>query len=257
MLLYDAWVNWSDGMLKAHGIPEYHEWKKEDDNVELLNAIPIVKVTSELFYHILDNFTKVPGPLLKEVYRKASRARSNTKETIDHAFVMTDGCGVAAVECEDFLPMRKSRLIPRQDRQILECMENEEAKSYGFVAPEKIATTDTLVGRILSIEPVHMIGLTRRERGMKEILMDSLYQLATSESREEVHYWYLELFWGMKDDPTVEDMTIEQMVHEMHDYLQDGWDEEHVTFGAKLAKYFDNYEDMWKKLEIDHLDTVG
>jgi hypothetical protein len=247
MYAYDVWVNWVDGMCKGFAVPEYHEWDKSDE-VELMVQLPILYVTTELFDDIENGFDPLPKAMLEEIYRKSARAVNNKEVRVDYAAVLTDGERYLAFDTDgEHVPNLKSRLMPRQERLVADQIEFTEPKDFGY-KPEKIEVDKTLVGKILSLEPVHMVGLTRRERQMKELLMDCLFQLSCSDNIEEVRYWFTDLFWGMKDDIVVETLTIEQMVYDMTDYLQDGWDEQHEEFGTKLAKYFDNYYGLWEDL---------
>jgi hypothetical protein len=248
MYVYDVWVNFVDGMCKGFSIPEFHEWGKKDE-VELMVQLPIVYTTAEVYENIENGFDPLPEEMLREIYRRSARAANNEEVRVDYAMALTDGERFLVVDTDgESVPNLKGRMIPRQERIILEMIEDEDPKDYGYT-PDHFETDETVAGKILNLEYVHMVGLTRRERQMKEILMDSLFQLLCSDNIEEVRYWFTDLFWGMKDDIVVESMTIQQMVADMHDYLQEGWDEQHEEFGTKIAKYFDNYKDMWEPLQ--------
>jgi Protein of unknown function (DUF3603) len=248
MYAYDVWVNWVDGMCKGYHVLEYHEWEKGDE-VELMVQMPVLYVTAELFDNIENGFDPLPKQMLSEIYNKSARVGKNKEEIrVDYAAVLTDGERFLAIDTDgEEVPNFKSRLMPRQERDLPAKLKGYEPKDYGY-EPEEFEVDETLAGKILTLEPIHMVGLTRRERQMKELLMDCLFQLSCSDNIEEVRYWFTDLFWGMKSDIVVESLTIEQMVYDMADYLQEGWDEQHEEFGTSLAKYFDNYVGLWEDL---------
>jgi len=255
MYAYDMWVNWVDGMCKGYNVPEYHEWDKSDE-VELMVQLPILHVTPELFEHIENGFDPLPKEMLTEIYRKSARASDGEEVRVDYAAVITDGERFLAFDTDgEDVPNYKSRLMPKQEREVDSRIQFTDPKDYGF-EPIEYAVDKTLAGKILNIQPVHMVGLTRREKRMKEILMDCLFQLSCSDNIEEVRYWFSDLFWGMKKDIVVESMTIEEMVYDMVDYLQEGWDEQHEEFGTSIAKYFDNYIGLWEDLQKVKMDKV-
>jgi hypothetical protein len=255
MYAYDMWVNWVDGMCKGYNVPEYHEWDKSDE-VELMVQLPILHVTAELFEHIENGFDPLPKEMLTEIYRRSARASDGEEVKVDYAAVITDGERFLAFDTDgENVPNYKSRLMPKQEREVDARIQFTDPKDYGF-EPIEYAADKTLAGKILNIQPVHMVGLTRREKRMKEILMDCLFQLSCSDNIEEVRYWFTDLFWGMKDDIVIESMTIEEMVYDMTDYLQEGWDEQHEEFGTSIAKYFDNYIGLWEDLQKVKMDKV-
>jgi len=244
MYLHDVWVNWADGMNKGYNIPEFHEWNNKKDEIELMDQIPLVYVTSELFDFIENDFDVLPDLLLAAIKEKAYRRKNHERENVTYAAIVTDGKGVMAIDTNDEkVPNFKSRLIPRQDQIVFQMIEGKNPSSYLFEG-SSVETGDlTAAGRIINIDNVHMYGLTRKEKEMKELLVENLFRLLCSENQKEVEYFFTELF--PKVNPA--GMTIEGMVESMSIFAKKGWSEEHETFGATLAKYFDSYDDAIEK----------
>ena len=86
------------------------------------------------------------------------------------------------------IPIRKSRLIPRQEQLAFEMLENHEPIHYAFTPGQ----TQMKEFHILSPQPGLMRGLTRKERQLKQLLFMALDQLYSSKNVAEVRYWYTE-----------------------------------------------------------------
>lgn len=254
LYVHDVWVNWFDGATKGHEVPEFEAWRKTD-NVELLDQSPLLYVTEELFDYVENGMGKIPEEMLKAIHERGYIRKNHERIKIDYMAVVTDGLRTLVFDTDGWdFPAKKSRLIPRQYQLVLEMIEGSEPTDFGatFVTEEE---EETVESRILNITDVHTLGLTRREREMKEILMDCLYQLSQSESIEEVRYWYTELFPGSMIDITTENWTIDQMVLDMHDHLSEGWDEQHEDIGLKLTRYF-LYDEEWAELQAARVTKV-
>jgi hypothetical protein len=248
MMLRDVWVNWVDGNSRAHEVPQFHEWNKEE-KVDLMDEIPLVVVEPELFTLLEDSCVEIPKELLQEVHRKAIRRNPETKRQnkVAYAFVVTDGARIVAIDTAGGKePTYKSRLVPRQEQLVLALVDGEEPTKYevGDVSLEE--KDESLMGQILSFDPEYFVGLTRVEREMKEILLDCLFNLSCSENFDEVYYWYVELF--PEEYSTELRIEMEPMIERMFIFIKAGWTERHVEFGTQLVKFHDIYQEEWKEL---------
>ena len=251
MYVYDVWVNLVDSIMPAYSTPEYHEWDKEKDDVQLMTQIPIVPVTTEFLTAVENGFDDLPVELLEMIKGKAYISSGGRQESMDYAGVISDGNqSLVVVQGTDLSPSLKSRLIPRQDTMVNNQVEG--LPQHNFKLDEEGEGDLSPAGKLIHIENVHMAGLTRRERQMKEITVDSLFKLFCSENEEEVKYWYTDWFTGADTDG----LTIEFMVSKMGESIKEGWGERHLTFGAAIAKYFDMYDGIWEVLEKGK-DKVG
>jgi len=255
LYLHDVWVNFIDGNTKGYDIPEFHEWRKTD-TVELLDQAPLIYVESEFYDFVLNGEFSLPKELLSAINGKAYKRKNGDRIKIPYAAVITDGVRVLVFDTAGAeYPVKKSKLIPRQYQLVLEMIEGTGVTK--LEVPEvKEYVWDSVAGLITDIEDIHMIGLTRREREMKQILMVSLGHLSYSENITEVRYWYTELFPGSVIDIITEDWSIDKMVLDMHDHLSEGWDEQHIDFGTKLTRYTKIRENDWKELHAARVTKV-
>lgn len=101
--------------------------------------------------------------------------KNHERIQLDYCFIVTDGLGILAVDTLGYqIPLRKSRIIPRQEQMIYEMMEDEAPADYSFIPSTKKEH------HILSPEPHLMLGLTRKERKLKQLLFMALDHIYTS-----------------------------------------------------------------------------
>ena len=99
----------------------------------------------------------------------------------EYCFVVTDGKGIIAIDTIGYnVPIRKSRLIPRQEQMVYEMVENVQAEKYEFQVEEMEKEH-----HILSPSPFVMNGLTRKERQLKQLLFMALDQLHTTKTQQK------------------------------------------------------------------------
>ena len=109
MYLHDVWVNWFEGEENGYSVCHFHEWKK-DDPIELLDQVPVLKVTNELYHYIENDLADLPESLLNDVYQKAYLRKNHERIQLDYCFIVTDGLGILAVDTLGYqIPMRKSQ----------------------------------------------------------------------------------------------------------------------------------------------------
>src|SRR5690606_24543950 len=164
MYLHDVWVNWFEGEENGYNICHFHEWRK-DDSIELLDQVPVLKVTPELYNYIENELSDLPEALLNDVYQKAYLRKNHERIQLDYCFIVTDGISILAVDTIGYqVPIRKSRIIPRQEQLVYDMIEKEPISHYSIntIRPKEY--------HILSPSPELMAGLTRKERQLKKLL---------------------------------------------------------------------------------------
>ncbi|PFO06206.1 hypothetical protein COJ85_07660 [Bacillus sp. AFS076308] len=247
LYLHDVWVNWFEGEENGYNVCHFHEWRK-DDGVELLDQVPLLKVEPLLFDYIENDLSELPQQLLDDIYQKAYLRKNHERIQMDYCFVVTDGTGILAVDTIGYnIPIRKSRLIPRQEQLVYEMISQHEAKTYHFYAQPK--TKDF---HILSPEPDLMRGLTRKERQLKQLLFMALDQLLTSNNQAEVRYWYTE--WCPEQYSTIQEMNFEEAWEQLFEETKYGWSKRHETFCENLIKGQPFFEKLW---EMEHGPKVN
>lgn len=237
LYLHDVWVNWFEGEENGYNVCPFHEWRKED-TIELLDQVPLLKISTPLFLYIENQLSVLPEALLEDVYQKAWIRKNGERIQLDYCFVATDGADIIAVDTIGYqIPMRKSRLIPRQEQLVYEMTRGEDAKE--FPIPQDEGKTY----HILSPEPKYMIGLTRKERNMKHILFMALDQLKASKNTAEIRYWCTE--WEPKNFRKIQKMSFEKAWNYLYDEVKHGWSERHEHLCEGLIKGQPFFERLW------------
>lgn len=247
LYLHDVWVNWFEGEENGYNVCHFHEWRK-DDGVELLDQVPLLKVESILFNYIENDLSELPQQLLDDIYQKAYLRKNHERVQLEYCFVVTDGVGILAVDTIGYnIPIRKSRLIPRQEQLVYEMIGTHEAQKYHFYQQSK--TKDF---HILSPEPNLMRGLTRKERQLKQLLFMALDQLLSSNNEAEIRYWFTE--WCPEQYSTIQELNFEEAWEQLFEEAKYGWSKKHETFCENLIKGQPFFEKLW---EMEHGPKVN
>ncbi|UOE56778.1 YjbA family protein [Cytobacillus oceanisediminis] len=247
LYLHDVWVNWFEGEENGYNVCHFHEWRK-DDGVELLDQVPLLKLDPVLFNYIENDLSELPQQLLDDIYQKAYLRKNHERIQLEYCFVVSDGTGILAVDTIGYnIPIRKSRLIPRQEQLAYEMLENHEAANYSF--NDQTALKEF---HILSPSPDLMAGLTRKERQLKQLLFMALDQLHSSKNDAEIRYWYTE--WSPERYSKIQSMNFEEAWYELYDESKYGWSGKHEKFCENLIKGQPFFEKLW---EMEHGPKVN
>ncbi|GGH88731.1 hypothetical protein JOD43_000740 [Pullulanibacillus pueri] len=238
-LIGDVWVNWFEGEENGYNVCEFHEWRKHDF-IELLDQVPLIKVDKVLFEYIENDLRDLPEQLLEDIKNKSYIRKNSQREVIEYCFIATDGERHIVVDTLGYkVPIRKSRLIPRQEKHVLEKAETMKITTYKLkknVEPKEY--------HILSPHPALMRGLTRKERQLKQILLMALDQLRSVGSLQEIRYWYTE--WFPKQYHESRTMTFETAWNRLYDEIKWGWSEKHLDFCERMIKGQPYFEKVWE-----------
>ncbi|KGX92686.1 hypothetical protein N781_15335 [Pontibacillus halophilus JSM 076056 = DSM 19796] len=239
LYLHDVWVNWFEGEENGYNVCPFHEWRKED-GIELLDQVPLLYVNASLYHYIENDLQDLPQSLLDAVCKRAYLRKNQERISLDYAFIVTNGSSVLAVDTMGYtLPVRKSRLIPRQERLVYEMIEDSKPESYRFAngAEDKEY-------HILSPDPTMMIGLTRKERQLKQLLMMAIDQLQTTQNLPEVRYWLTE--WNPTRYASIQDYTFDEAWRELYEGVAQGWSKAHNDLCQNLVKGQPFFEKLWE-----------
>ncbi|HLS06593.1 MAG TPA: DUF3603 family protein [Bacillota bacterium] len=237
--LHDVWVNWFEGEENSYNICHYHEWRK-NDHIQLLEQIPLLYISFELYEYMTNDLQEIPYKLLESIYRRAYLRKRQTKEVIEFAAVITDGRDIMAFDTIGYeIPVRKSRLIPRQEKQVFRTIKRLQQQTFQFQLENYEKTY-----HLLSMEPKLIIGLTRRERNLKQVLMMALDQLRAVSHLEELRYWLTE--WDPKRYETIRSMDAQQVWQTLYDGIKVGWTKNHLDFGEKLVRSYPFLQEIWR-----------
>ncbi|MGD6817643.1 YjbA family protein [Metabacillus sp. 113a] len=249
LFLHDVWVNWFEGEENGYNVCHFHEWRK-DDSVELLDQVPLIKVNQLLFRYIENDLSEIPQSLLKDIHQKAYIRKNHERIQLDYCFVVTDGQGIIAVDTIGYsIPVRKSRLIPRQEQLVYEMVKDVEPGDYPFHGPLHGEEKEF---HILSLGPDHMRGLTRKERQLKQLLFMALDQLQTTQNTAEIKYWYTE--WNPREYEQIKHLAFHDVFEKLCSETMNGWSARHKALCENLVKGQPFFEKLW---ETEHESKVN
>ncbi|MET3683378.1 hypothetical protein ABID56_001473 [Alkalibacillus flavidus] len=237
--VHDIWVNWFEGEENGYNVCQFFEWRKQD-SIELLDQVPVVYVTRPLFDYIENDMADLPPMLLEAVYKRAYLKKKHKRLALDYCFIVTDGEHVLAVDTLGYqIPVRKSRVIPRQERLILDLISHKQAQDFAY-KPKK----QTGARHILSLHPKYMTGLTRKERQLKHLLMLMIDQLGQAKRLDELRYWLTE--WRPEEYDAIQGMTFDEGYACLLDEAKQGWSVKHDEICEKMAKGQPFFERLWE-----------
>jgi Protein of unknown function (DUF3603) len=221
LYLHDVWANWFESEENGYNVCEFHEWRKTD-TVELIDQVPLLKVNTRLFNYILDNLDEIPQEILDAVFQKGFYRKNHERVMCDYMFVITDGKDTLAVDTIGYIiPVRKSRLVPRQHELALE-MVNDGRKNDFTITKKEIKKEKEY--NILSLHPKNMYGLTRKEKQLKQLLMMGLDQVYKSENLDKMKYFYC-VFENVKFS-SLKDLSLDELFDLFYSKLENGWSKE-------------------------------
>ncbi|GAY75895.1 hypothetical protein NBRC111894_1449 [Sporolactobacillus inulinus] len=239
-IVSDIWVNWFEGEENSYNVCEFYEWRKHDF-IELLDQIPLIRVEKPLLNYIENNLQDLPQELLKDVRNRSVICKNNQREIIEYCFIATDGERCIVADTLGYtIPVRKSRLIPRQESLILQKAEKLETASY----PLPDAAIRKKEYHMLSLDPKWMIGLTRKERQLKQLLFMALDQLHASKNVEEMRYWYTE--WYPTRYLQSRTLRFEEAWQGLVEGMIPGWSAKHSDLCERMVKGQAYFEKLWE-----------
>jgi len=239
LYMHDVWVNWFEGEENAYNVCYFHEWRKED-KIELLDQVPLLYITKDLYNHIENDMQDLPKNLLDMIYKRGYVRKGQERTVLEYACIVTDGNDMIVFDTIGYtIPIRKSRLIPRQEQMVYEMIRNTKPKNIPYDKP--IYKKEY---HILSMSPKYVHGLTRRERQLKQLLMMSLDQLKTANNLEELRYWLTE--WDPKEYESIRCMIEVEVWNRLYNGVKIGWTDAHEDLCFKLIKGQPFLEKMWE-----------
>ncbi|WP_027953528.1 YjbA family protein [Halobacillus kuroshimensis] len=238
LYMHDLWVNWFEGEENGYNVCRFHEWRKED-GIELIDQIPLLFVNDELFHFIENDLQDLPPALLQDIHGKTYMKKNQERQTVEYAAVVTNGKDVVVFDTIGYtLPVKKSRLIPRQERLVFEMVQGKTPESYYM---DKNILKEH---HILSLDPRKMAGLTRRERQLKQLLMMALDQLKNSDHPEEVRYWLTE--WDPGQYASIKQFSVQEAWDRLYKGTCSGWSMVHEELCKKMVKGQPFFETIWQ-----------
>lgn len=247
LYLHDVWVNWFEGEENGYNVSYFHEWRR-DDTIELIESIPIIYIEEDLFDHIENSLEDLPEQLLEDIYKQTYIRKGHKKQTIDYACIITDGIRTLVFDTINYsIPMRKSRLIPRQDQMVLQRVRNRKPTTYKY---QKRSIDKQY--HLLSLKPELVIGLTRKEKQLKQLLMMALDHLRVMRHLKALRYWLIE--WRPELSSKVEHYDEDEAWQALYHDIKIGWSKDHERFTKKLIKGNSFLEKLWDQEQADSIN---
>lgn len=240
--LYDIWVNWFEGEENGFNVCPYHEWRKRD-NIEMVDQIPVLYITKHLYNTIENGLFILPSQLLRKIHKKTYIRKGYGRQVIAYACIITDGENVLAFDTLSYdIPLRKSRLIPRQERQVFDMCKKLDKLMYKVPSRENVVEENHL----WKLREQHIIGLTRRERKLKQLLLICLSQLKRTENKKEISYWLSE--WeGTNALLYTRSLSINEVWQRLYEQVISGWTAHHEMFLNQLVRTYPIIKNEWRK----------
>ncbi|UTR11127.1 YjbA family protein [Evansella sp. LMS18] len=235
----DVWVNWFEGEENGYNVCEFFEWKKED-RIELLDQVAVLKIKEDLFDYIENSLQELPEELLADVYKQSFVRRKSQRVELEYCFLATDGKRSIVVDTIGYVtPVRKSRMVPRQEEQLFNLIASEPVREYyiDYLECEKQY-------HILSPEPGLMNGLIRKERQLKQLLFMALDQLYSEAELAEMRYWYTE--WAPEKYRKINEMELKEAWHGLYGEIKNGWSKKHEEYCYTMIKGQPFFEKLWE-----------
>jgi hypothetical protein len=244
LYLHDVWVNWFEGEENGYGVSYFHEWRRTD-HIEILDQVPVFYIHNALYHYIENDIDELPRVMLDTAYKRAYIRKGQERVVLDYAFIITNGNDILAIDTIGYqIPLRKSRLIPRQEHLVFNLIKDKRRSEFKL----PLKNHEKKHG-ILSLEPKYMFGLTRKERQLKQVLMLALDQLRTANNIEEMRYWLTE--WNPKKYPLLNTMDKNEVWQALYHGVKKGWSKSNEELAVKLIKDQPFLEKMWE-LEQEH-----
>lgn len=238
--VYDVWVNWFEGEEEGYNVCEYHEWRSTD-RIDILEQVPYIYITKDFYDYIENSLHELPDTFLEKIHKRAYIRKGASRRVLEYACIITNGEKVMAMNTLGYhIPLQKSRLIPRQERQVLEYCAKERAIHFSFPS---YTEHDSI--QLLKLKEHQVIGLTRRERQLKKLLLIALDQLKLTDNRNELLYWLTEwdknLYQNLPND-----ITIAEMWNLIYEAVLVGWSESHERLCEQMIKGNAFLEKFWE-----------
>lgn len=218
----------------------------ENDKLVRFRRIPMVRITSELLTKAEEGKLRIPSDIL-EIVRDANISA----DSFTFAFIATD------LERSLVIAADKKGVITHKGR--VDCrsayratMQAQGARLKNFVwDAEEIKVSNAREDILLTEDEI--IGLTRREQIMKDMLLKELSKIFSC-TLEEAKFWHEELFPECAEGRDTEYRI--DIVNEMVDFLRLGWSKRHEEFGTSFIRARSSEYKRWRKMVNINQDFV-
>ncbi|QZA69732.1 hypothetical protein 035JT004_242 [Bacillus phage 035JT004] len=252
---------WVPGNTPAHLIPKSFEWTPRDDS-SLFEEVPVVLVSKAAMDSVEHTVATLPDDLMEAIAGDAVVSDDDMDEGFDPSFaaILTDKNRSIIVVAEDEgLIVRKGRIDPAADYEVSSkvAMENGLKEfDWDTKVEKKESTEESVLEKFITISEETLLGITRRERKMKEMLMHAVFNMGCNGNVEEIKYWISEMSPSRDASEKLKDMDADSLLQYLYDLIKQGWSEEQEVLGEGLVRGYGGDYAQWKKLRKADRDTI-
>ena len=157
-------------------IYEIYEWNKNDDLTHI-RKIPFYKVKTNDLYNIINNKIKLDNEFLNNIYKKTETFNKNKINTIEYAFLLSDGKEVIAFKYYNN-HLNYSKLLYEEEIEVLEYSDCVKTNQIKYEVIEKIKNNFK----------------TRNENNIKKYIYKEINEMIKNNDLDKLNYLYLEIF---------------------------------------------------------------
>ncbi|AYJ75123.1 hypothetical protein BSP36_036 [Bacillus phage BSP36] len=246
----DIRVVWEAGTAPAHELPESFSWGHNEEYT-LFTRLPMIRVTPDRMSDIESGTVKISDEISDIIFESGVYvSTSGMRKRTEYTAIYTDLHRLIVVQStKSGLILKKSRVDSQSEYRVIMQAQGARLRTFDWT-PE-----DSVTGRMGNdtfLTEKDFVGLTRRERMMKDMLIDALINLNTSVDGL-AEFWYGELFPKL---PIPEGASAADLRNRMIDEIQSGWSKRHEDFGTSYIRAYDLDYKRWKKLLNVDLDFV-
>ena len=126
--VYDIILN----LLDSNRVYESFEWSKKD-NIEHIKKMPMIRVTTNTLYDIINSTFLVDKSFLNEIYRKSEVYTDTGTSKIDYSVLFTDTYKVVAVEFnKEGKSLFKSYLLLDEEEEIIDLSNEIKLRNINY-----------------------------------------------------------------------------------------------------------------------------
>ncbi len=174
---YDLLINFQD-----EAIYEFYEWE-EKDSIELIKKIPLFKISNNDFKDLLKYRVKFNIELLNKIKNKT--LLKNNNETIEYAFLASDGKNALALELDkEGVVIATSKLLLSDEINLSEIMFTIKEVKLEYHKQNKYKVRKFI----------------RQVENIKKIIKIEIDNLYKAKSLSKLKYLYLEWFGEISND---------------------------------------------------------
>ncbi|QZA70024.1 hypothetical protein 043JT007_243 [Bacillus phage 043JT007] len=257
----DAIAVWVPGNTPAYMIPKSFEWVPKDES-SYFDEIPVVLVSKAAMDSVEYALAVLPDDLMEAIAGDAVVSEDDIDEGFDPSFaaILTDKNRSIIVVAEDegFIE-KKSRLDPATDYEVaskVAMYDDLKEFDWDINVEKKEAKEKTALEKFETPPEEVFIGITRRERKMKELLMNAVFDMGCKGNVEEIKYWISEMAPSSNTSDELKNMDVDSLLQYLYDAIKQGWTEEHEVLGEGLVKGYGGDYAQWKSLRKANKDMI-